>query len=46
MSDLVEKYRSDALDRGAGDFISHDPYKVADAICRIYCGLQMPDYDG
>ena len=46
MSDLVEKYRSDAMDRGAGDFISHDPYKVADAICRIYCGLQMPDYDG
>ena len=34
------------MDRGIGDFISHDPAKVADAICRIFCGLSVPDYWG
>ena len=38
-ADLTEEYHPNALCRGAGDFIGHGPEKVADAICRIYCGL-------
>ncbi len=46
VADLVEAYQSDVLNRGVGDFISHDPDKVADAVCRVYCGLKVPDYGG
>ncbi len=45
-ADFVEEFSPDVIDRGAGDFISHDPNKVADALCRIYCGLPIPDYWG
>ena len=45
-ADFLEEFHPDAIDRGAGDFISHDPAKVADAICRIFCGLSVPDYWG
>lgn len=45
-ADFVEEFHPDVMDRGVGDFISHDPAKVADAICRIYCGLPIPDYWG
>ena len=46
MTDLVEAYQSGVMDRGVGDFIGHDPDKVADAVCRIFCGLEVPDYRG
>ncbi|MCZ6634364.1 MAG: 2-phospho-L-lactate transferase CofD family protein [bacterium] len=46
LADLVEEFQPDIMDRGVGDFISHDSHKVADAICRIYCGLKVPDYWG
>lgn len=45
-ADFVEEFHSDVMARGVGDFISHDPAKVADAICRIFCGLSVPDYWG
>ena len=45
-ADLVETYHPDVMGRGVGDFISHDPDKVADAVCRVYCGLSVPDYGG
>ena len=45
-ADFVEEFHPDVMDRGVGDFISHDPAKVADAICRIFCGLSVPDYWG
>ena len=45
-ADFLEEFHPDAIERGAGDFISHDPAKVADAICRIFCGLSVPDYWG
>lgn len=45
-ADFVEEFHPEVMDRGVGDFISHDPAKVADAICRIYCGLPIPDYWG
>ena len=45
-ADLVEEYSSDVMGRGVGDFISHDSNKVADALCRVYCGLPIPDYWG
>ncbi len=45
-ADFVEEFHPDATARGVGDFISHDPAKVADAICRIFCGLSVPDYWG
>jgi 2-phospho-L-lactate transferase/gluconeogenesis factor (CofD/UPF0052 family)/FMN phosphatase YigB (HAD superfamily) len=45
-ADFVEEFSPDVMDRGAGDFISHDPNKVADALCRTYCGLPIPDYWG
>jgi 2-phospho-L-lactate transferase/gluconeogenesis factor (CofD/UPF0052 family)/FMN phosphatase YigB (HAD superfamily) len=45
-ADLVEEYSPEVLTRGAGDFISHDSHKVADALCRLYCGLPIPDYWG
>ncbi|MBT5828657.1 MAG: hypothetical protein HOH77_00575, partial [Candidatus Latescibacteria bacterium] len=45
-ADFVEEFQADVMSRGVGDFISHDPAKVADAICRIYCGLPIPDYWG
>ena len=41
-ADLTEDYQTEAMNRGVGDFISHSPEKVADAICRIYCGLDLP----
>ena len=34
------------MGRGVGDFISHDSNKVADALCRVYCGLPIPAYWG
>ena len=46
MADMLETFSADVLDRQAGDFISHDPDKVADAVCRVYCGLSVPDYWG
>lgn len=46
VTDLVEAYQSGVMDRGVGDFIGHDPDKVADAVCRIFCGLEVPDYWG
>lgn len=45
-ADFVEEFHPDVMHRGVGDFISHDSAKVADAICRIYCGLSVPDYWG
>jgi 2-phospho-L-lactate transferase/gluconeogenesis factor (CofD/UPF0052 family) len=45
-ADFVEEFQPDVMERGLGDFISHDPSKVADAICRIFCGLPIPDYWG
>lgn len=45
-ADFVEEFHPDVMSRGMGDFISHDSAKVADAICRIYCGLPVPDYWG
>ena len=45
-ADFVEEFRPDVMDRGVGDFISHDSNKVADALCRTYCGLPIPDYWG
>ncbi|MFT5368399.1 MAG: 2-phospho-L-lactate transferase/gluconeogenesis factor (CofD/UPF0052 family) [Candidatus Latescibacterota bacterium] len=45
-ADFVEEFNSEVMSRGVGDFISHDSAKVADAICRIYCGLPVPDYWG
>lgn len=45
-ADFVEEFQADVMSRGVGDFISHDPAKVADAICRIFCGLPIPDYWG
>ena len=34
-ADFVEEFQPEATERGVGDFISHDPAKVSDAICRI-----------
>lgn len=45
-ADFVEEFQPEATERGVGDFISHDPAKVADAICRVFCGLSVPDYWG
>ena len=45
-ADFVEEFSEEVMTRGLGDFISHDSAKVADAICRIYCGLAVPDYWG
>jgi len=45
-ADFVEEFSPDVMDRSAGDFISHDSNKVADALCRVYCGLAIPDYWG
>ena len=45
-ADLVEEFRPNVLNRQKGDFISHDPHKVADAICRVFCGMSVPDYWG
>ncbi len=45
-ADLVEEFAPDVVTRGTGDFISHDPGKVGDALCRLYCGLEIPDYWG
>jgi uncharacterized cofD-like protein len=45
-ADFLEEFHPDAIARGTGDFISHDPAKVTDAICRIFCGLSVPDYWG
>ena len=45
-ADFVEEFQPEATERGIGDFISHDPAKVADAICRVFCGLSVPDYWG
>lgn len=45
-ADFVEEFSQDVMDRGVGDFISHDSNKVADALCRTYCGLPIPDYWG
>ena len=45
-ADFVEEFHPDVMSRGVGDFISHDSAKVADAICRVYCGLPIPDYWG
>ena len=45
-ADFVEEFNPDVMDRGVGDFISHDSNKVADALCRTYCGLDIPDYWG
>ena len=44
VTDLLEDYTSEVKRRSAGDFISHNPDRVADAVCRIYCGLNVPDY--
>ena len=44
VTDLLEDYTSEARSRSAGDFISHNPDRVADAVCRVYCGLEVPDY--
>ncbi len=44
VTDLLEDYTSEVKSRRAGDFISHNPDRVADAVCRIYCGLEVPDY--
>ncbi len=44
VTDLLEDYTSEVKNRRAGDFISHNPDRVADAVCRIYCGLEVPDY--
>lgn len=44
VTDLLEDYTSEVKSRSAGDFISHNPDRVADAVCRIYCGLEVPDY--
>jgi 2-phospho-L-lactate transferase/gluconeogenesis factor (CofD/UPF0052 family)/FMN phosphatase YigB (HAD superfamily) len=45
-ADLVEEFSPNVLDRQQGDFISHDPHKVADAICRLFCGMSVPNYWG
>lgn len=45
-ADFVEEFSPEVMGRGVGDFISHDPHKVADALCRLYCGLSIPDYWG
>ena len=45
-ADFLEEFHPDAIERDEGDFINHDPAKVADAICRIFCGLSVPDYWG
>ncbi|MBS09976.1 MAG: hypothetical protein CME19_00040 [Gemmatimonadetes bacterium] len=45
-ADFVEEFSPDVMDRGVGDFISHDSNKAADAVCRTYCGLPIPDYWG
>jgi 2-phospho-L-lactate transferase/gluconeogenesis factor (CofD/UPF0052 family)/FMN phosphatase YigB (HAD superfamily) len=45
-ADLVEEFGPHVLNRQKGDFISHDPHKVADAICRVFCGMSVPDYWG
>ncbi len=45
-ADFVEEFSPDVVERGVGDFISHDSNKVADAICRTYCSLAIPDYWG
>lgn len=45
-ADFVEEFSPDVMGRGVGDFISHDSNKVADALCRVYCGLPIPDYWG
>jgi 2-phospho-L-lactate transferase/gluconeogenesis factor (CofD/UPF0052 family)/FMN phosphatase YigB (HAD superfamily) len=45
-ADFVEEFSPDMMGRGVGDFISHDSNKVADALCRVYCGLPIPDYWG
>jgi 2-phospho-L-lactate transferase/gluconeogenesis factor (CofD/UPF0052 family) len=45
-ADFVEEFSADVIERGVGDFISHDSNKVADALCRIYCDLEIPDYWG
>lgn len=45
-ADMIEEYDREAMARGEADFISHDPHRVADAICRVYCGLEIPDYGG
>jgi len=46
LADMVEEYGQDAMHRGEADFISHDPHRVADAICRVYCGMEIPNYGG
>lgn len=46
LADFVEEFSPDVMERGVGDFISHDSNKVADALCRTYCGLAIPDYWG
>jgi 2-phospho-L-lactate transferase/gluconeogenesis factor (CofD/UPF0052 family)/FMN phosphatase YigB (HAD superfamily) len=45
-ADFVEEFSPEVMGRGLGDFISHDSNKVADALCRTYCGLPIPDYWG
>ena len=45
-ADFVEEFSPEVMNRGEGDFISHDSNKVADALCRVYCGLAIPDYWG
>jgi 2-phospho-L-lactate transferase/gluconeogenesis factor (CofD/UPF0052 family)/FMN phosphatase YigB (HAD superfamily) len=45
-ADFVEEFSADVMERGVGDFISHDSNKVADALCRVFCGLEIPDYWG